>query len=81
MSESSQQSFPSSAHYENLMRGQRSLSDAAQKIGKAAQAGIDVQEFREGHQYLADSINRFLSVYYPDRVMAPTGSGIPRHPE
>lgn len=81
MTDSSGSSFPTQAHYEMLTRSQRHLSDAAQKIGKAHAAGIDVQEFREGHQYLSDTINRFLSIYYPDQLMPPSGTGLPRLPE
>lgn len=73
--------FPTPAHHELLTRAQRNLSVAAEKIGKAHAAGIDVTEFREGHQYLTDSVNRFLAVYFSDQILAPDGTGLPRRAE
>lgn len=78
---SSPDSFPTPAHHEMLTRAQRTLSHAAEKISKAHAAGVDVQEFREGHQYLSDSVNRFLAVYFPHQIQPPDGTGLPRRAE
>ena len=74
-------SFPTPAHYEMLTRAQRTLHEVAPKIAKAESCGIDCQEFREGHQYLSDTVHRFLGVYFPDALQPPTGTGLPTRPE
>lgn len=69
--------FPSPAHYEMLLRAQQSLNHVTPLIDAAEACGVDCQEYRQGHAYLADRTNAFLRQFFPDQITPPTGSGLP----
>lgn len=74
-------SFPTSSHYQMLINAQRTLNDALPKIDKAEECGIDCTEYRQGHAYLADQVERYLRAYFPDQIVPPDGTGISRAAE
>lgn len=70
-------SFPSSAHYEMLLRAQQSLNNVVPLLDAAEACGVDCQEYRQGHTYLADRTNAFLRKFFPDQITPPSPSGLP----
>lgn len=68
-------SFPSSAHYNMLMHGMRSLNEVTPLISKAEACGMDCTEYRQGHAYLQDTISRFLHEFFPDQITPPSEAG------
>lgn len=68
--------FPTSGHYEMLIRGQRSLNNVQPLISKAEACGVDCTEYKQGHAYLSDTINAFMREFWPDQLVPPSGSGV-----
>lgn len=73
---SSGSSFPSSGHYDMLIRGQRALNNVRPTLEKAKKCGVDCSEYEQGLAYLSDTITAFLREYFPDQVVPPSGSGV-----
>lgn len=66
-----------SGHRDMLIEAQRRLADVLPEIDKAEACGIDCGEFRQGHQYLADRVGRFLNTYFPGTNASGGSTGIP----
>lgn len=70
-------SFPNTAHYEMLIRGQRALNDVKPLIESAERCGMDCQVYREGHGYLGDQIGAFLREFFADKITPGPPPGVP----
>lgn len=79
MTHSSGQSYLNSGHHELLRKAQRDLSEMIPLMDAAEECGVDCQQYREGHAYISGRINDFLRVFFPDQVVPPDGSGLPRN--
>ena len=67
------------AHYDMLLRAERSLSDAIPLIQKAKDVGVDTSEFEEGHAFMADRLARYRRTFFPDQVTGSNPSGVPMY--
>lgn len=68
--------FPSTGHYEMLIRGERALNNVEPLISKAEACGVDCAQFREGHAGMREFFAAVRREFWPDAVVPPSGSGV-----
>lgn len=78
MTPGSSNSFPSTGHLELLVKAQESLSRVTPLIDKAEACGIDCTEYRDGVAYMGKKIDSFRSNFFPDQILPPDGSRVPK---
>lgn len=73
--------FPSTAHLEMIMRGERGLNGVQPLIAKGKACGIDCGEYEQAAQDLRAAIDAFRREFFADTLTPPSGTGVPTHGE
>lgn len=79
MTASSNPNFPNSGHLDLIVRGEQSLSKVLPLIDAAEAAGVEVQQYRQGHEELRRRLAAYRAHFFPDHTVPPSGSGVQVH--
>jgi len=69
-----------SSHLAVLRQAQRALADLIPEMDKAEQCGVDCTEFRNGHAFIRDKVDQYISTYFPGPFDPASGPPVPREP-
>lgn len=66
-----------SGHLELLRKTQRQLNDLLPLMDAAEACGVDCDQYRNGHAYLAARTQQYLERFFPDEYVQPDESVSP----